>query len=52
MNNSDLIGTAINIGLVVLLVLTAILGCIRLYRFRKEQREAAREESREKELWE
>ena len=52
MSNSDPIGTAINIGLVVLLILTAVLGCFRLYRFWKENREAAREEAREKELWE
>lgn len=48
MNAIDII---INISITVLLALSVGLGCFRLYNIRKENREAAREEAREDELW-
>jgi len=51
MNDDDPLGTIINISLIVMLSLTAALGCFRIFRIWKENREAAREEAREKELW-
>ena len=50
-DQSDPTGKAIDIGLGLMLVLTAGFGSIRLYQFLKEKRLAAREEEREKALW-
>jgi len=49
--NGDLADTLFNVGIATLLVLGSAYGGIRFYQIRKENREAAREEAREEELW-
>ncbi len=50
-SSSDPIDTFINISLVILVSLTIGAGCLQLYLTWKENRDAAREDAREEELW-